>query len=124
LASWMPNNREAIFDTRPFTVFGEGAPDVKGTGNFNESISRPYTAEDIRFTTKGDALYAIALGWPADGKLTIKSLASGSAHYPRDVGRVELLGSKGALPFARDAAGLVVTMPAQKPNDYAYALKI
>ncbi|MGP8246110.1 MAG: alpha-L-fucosidase [Bryobacteraceae bacterium] len=124
IASWMPNNREAIFGARPFTVFGEGAPDVKGSGNFNERNLRPYTAEDIRFTTKNDALYAIALAWPAGGKLTIKTLASGSEHYPREVGQVELLASQGALPFTRDAAGLVVTLPAQKPNDYAFALKI
>jgi len=76
VASWMPHNREAIFGTRPFAVFGEGAPAVKGTGNFNESVSRPYTAEDIRFTTGHDALYAIALGWPADGKLAITSTAN------------------------------------------------
>jgi alpha-L-fucosidase len=124
IASWMPNNQEAIFGTRPFTVFGEGAPDVKGTGNFNERNTRPYTAEDIRFTTGKGALYAIALGWPADGKLTIKTLAAGSSHYPREVGQIELLGTQGSLPFTRDTSGLIVTMPAQKPNEYAFALRI
>ena len=124
LAAWMPANGEAIFGTRPFTVFGEGAPDVQGSGNFNERNARPYTSQDIRFTTKGDTLYAIALGWPADGKLTIRTLAAGSASYPREVGQVELLGSGGALRFARDAAGLAVTLPERKPNENAYALKI
>lgn len=124
LASWMPANGEAIFGTRPFTVFGEGAPDVHGSANFNEQSARPYTAADIRFTTKGDALYAIALGWPADGKLTIQTLASGSQHYPKELGRVELLGAPGALPFTRGEQGLVVTLPAEKPNAYACALKI
>jgi len=124
LASWMPANGAAIFGTRPFTVFGEGAPDVRGSANFNEQNARPYTAADIRFTTRGDTLYAIALGWPADGKLTIRTLASGSRHYPREVGRVELLGAAGTLPFERGAEGLVVTLPAEKPNEYAYALKI
>jgi alpha-L-fucosidase len=76
LAEWMPANGEAIYGTRPFTVFGEGAQDVKGSGNFNERQSRPYTAEDIRFTTKGDTLYAFALAWPENGnKLSIKTLA-------------------------------------------------
>jgi alpha-L-fucosidase len=124
LASWMPANQEAIFGTRPFSVFGEGPPDVKGSGNFNERNARPYTAEDIRFTRKGEALYAIALGWPADGKITVKSLAAGSAHYPGEIGQVELLGAGGALSFARDASGLVVNLPERKPNEYAYALKI
>jgi alpha-L-fucosidase len=124
LAAWMPDRQEAIFGTRPFSVFGEGPPDVQGAANFNESKGRPYTAEDIRFTTGKGALYAIALGWPAGGKIAIKTLAEGSPHYPRKVGQVELLGAKGPLPFARDSQALVVTLPEKKPNDYAYALKI
>ena len=124
LASWMPANGEAIFATRPFTIFGEGAPDVKGSGNFNENVKRPYTAEDIRFTTKGDALYAIVLASPANGKVTIRTLAAGSSHYPKDIGRVELLGSRGALDFTRTQEGLVVSLPGRKPGDLAFALKI
>ena len=124
LAAWMPANREAIFGTRPFTVFGEGAPDVKGSANFNENAGRPYTAEDIRFTVKGRTLYAFALAWPSAGKITIKTLAKGSPGYPGEVAKVELLGSKGALTFVRDTSGLVVDLAEQKPHDYAYALKI
>ena len=62
LAEWMPANSEGIYGTRPFGVYGEGAQDVKGSGNFNDRQARPYTAEDIRFTTKGDTLYAFAPG--------------------------------------------------------------
>jgi alpha-L-fucosidase len=124
LASWMPDNGEAIFGTRPFTVFGEGPPDVQGSGNFNERKARPYTAEDIRFTTKGGALYAIALGWPDDGVLKIRTLAAGAAAYPQEIGVVELLGQAGPLKFARGPEGLAVTLPESKPNAYAYALKI
>ncbi len=124
LAGWMPVHGEAIYGTRPFSVFGEGAPDVEGSGNFNENQARPYTAQDIRFTTKGDTLYAFALGWPADGKLTIRTLAAGSRQYPREVGRVEMLGAGGPLHFTRGAAGLVVTLPEKMPNEYAWALKI
>ncbi len=124
LASWIPAHGEALFGTRPFTVYGEGEPDVKGTGNFNERNTRPYTARDIRFTTAKGALYATALAWPADGRVTIQTLAAGSTHFPREVARVEMLGSKAPLKFQRDAAGLTVTMPEQKPNQYAYVLKV
>ena len=124
LTSWMPANGEAIYGTRPFTVFGEGAPDVRGTGNFNEGRGRTYTAKDIRFTSKGDVLYAIALAWPEDGKLTIETLAQGKTDYPKQVGRVELLGSSGPLPFERQPNGLVVTLPNTRPNEFAYVLKI
>lgn len=35
-----------------------------------------------------------------------------------------LLGSQGALTFVRDANRLAVNLRAQKPHDYAYAMKI
>lgn len=124
LASWMPANGEAIFGTRPFTVFGEGPPDVSGTANFNADKTRPYTARDIRFTTKGDVLYAVALAWPEDGKLTIETLAQGRTEYLKPIGQVELLGNQGPLPFTRGEEGLVVTLPDTRPNEYAYVLKI
>lgn len=47
---------------------------------------------DIRFTTKGETLYAIALGWPTDGKILIRSLAANSENYPRPIRKIELLG--------------------------------
>jgi len=105
-------------------VFGEGAPDVTGTANFNENRNRAYTAKDIRFVTKGDILYATALDWPSDGKLTIATLAKDRPDYPKRIGRVELLGSPGALPFTREANGLLITLPNTKPNEYAFVLKI
>jgi hypothetical protein len=52
----------------------------------------------------------------------IASLASGKV--AGTVESVELLGSPGALPFTQDTEGLKVQLPAEKPNDYAYAFKI
>jgi alpha-L-fucosidase len=124
IAAWMKPNGEAIYGTRPFTIFGEGAPEATGTKNFNENRAKPYTAEDIRFTTKGSTLYAIALAWPADGKVRIRTLAAGSSHYPREVGRIEMPGASGPLPFTRDAQGLVVDCGSQKPNNISCVLKI
>ncbi|MGB7189868.1 MAG: aldo/keto reductase [Acidobacteriaceae bacterium] len=51
---WMRTNGEAIYSTRPFSVYGEGAPDVTSAHNFNEATARAFSASDIRFTTKGD----------------------------------------------------------------------
>ncbi len=70
MAAWNKIHGEAIFGTRPWLVYGEGAVKAKG-GHFNENFA--YTSKDVRFTSKGSALYAIALGWPEDGKLTIRS---------------------------------------------------
>jgi alpha-L-fucosidase len=123
LATWVPKHGEAIYGTRPFKVFGEGPPDVTNNSNFNEFRQRAYTAEDIRFTQKGDTVYAFALGWPADGKLDIKTLAKGSSALPKDVQRVELIGG-GPIHFSHEPSGLKLTLPDKAPNDYAYCFII
>jgi alpha-L-fucosidase len=127
MADWMQINRECIFGTRPWTTYGEGPSVSSGAQpkakNFNEGKVK-YTAQDIRFTTRGNILYAIALDWPADGKLTIKSLATGSANYMGDIAGAELLGSDAKLAYSRDASGMTISLPAQKPCDHAYVFKI
>lgn len=55
-------NGEAIYGTRPWLVYGEG-PTRSGGGGFSEGHDQAFSARDIRFTTKGDALYALTLGW-------------------------------------------------------------
>ncbi len=119
LAAWMPINGEAIFGTRPWKVYGEGPSKVAKGGHFNESKLK-YTARDIRFTVKDDALYALALGWPADGKLVIRSLATGAGR----ISAVSLLGHAGKLEWKQTDEGLVVTMPETKPCEHVFALKI
>jgi alpha-L-fucosidase len=120
--SWMSVNSEAIYGTRPFEVFGEGPPDVESSANFNESKARAYTARDIRFVTSGNVLYATALGWPENGKLLVETLAEGK--YKKPIERIELLGAKGPLQFSRDQNGLSITLPPEKPNEYAYCFKM
>ena len=63
MAAWMEVGGEAIFGTRPWKISGEGPVKVRG-GGFSEGGEDRLTAQDFRFTTKGDTLYATALGWP------------------------------------------------------------
>jgi len=101
-------NGEAIYKTRPWVKFGEGAA-------INNKPA--YTGSDIRFTTNGNTLYAILMAWPGE-KAVITSLAQAK------ITEVEMLGHKGVLKFAQSAQGLTVTMPAEQPCQYAFALKI
>ena len=131
MAKWMEVNNEGIFATRPWKVYGEGpacaAKQEKGHFGGQSDVSKaPFTAQDIRFTCSkdGKTVYAIVLGWPADGKLVIKALAKGSTNQPGQIASVELLGCNEKLVFSRDESGLNITVPAQKPCEYAYVLRI
>jgi alpha-L-fucosidase len=123
LAVWAAIHGEAIYGTRPWLVYGEGAVKAKG-GGFMEDFK--YTAKDIRFTTKAGVLYAFAMGWPEDGQLTIRSLAQ-----PADadaagnaIASVSLLGYDGKVKWTQTTNGLVVKLPAQRVSNYTAALRI
>jgi alpha-L-fucosidase len=97
---------------------------MSGAG-FNEGKGKPFTASDIRFTAKDDAVYAFVMGWPQDGKVNIKSMRSATPHLRKRIARVELVGTGRPLAFRQTADGLQVTLPAHKPAlAYANALKI
>ena len=115
---------EAIYGTRPWAVFGEGPTAGLGPTFQGNPPPAPYTPQDLRFTAKGDALYAIALAWPESRKLTIKSLASGSPLLTREISGVSLLGATKPVAWTRGADGLAVELPEVKPCEYAPVLKI
>lgn len=124
---WMAINNEAIYDTRPWVKFGEGpiadADIAINAQGFNEGAYTQATGQEIRFTQTKKYLYATALGWPEDGKVTIKSLAMDSKTFPKSIRKVELLGY-GPVKFTRTTEGLVITLPAEKLNDIAPVFKI
>jgi len=120
---WMAVNGEAIYDTRPWKVYGEGPTQV-GVGSFTDTRRQMFTGRDVRFTAKGDALYAILLAWPERGEATIQSLASGLRLYTDEIGSVTILGEREPLKWSRTVRGLKVKLPAEKPCDHAYVLRI
>jgi len=126
--AWMDVNSEGIHGTRPWKVYGEG-PSVTGKaprGQFGGAVDvRAYTSEDVRFTMKGDTLYAFVMVWPQSRSIVLNSLA---AHSPqigeRKVADVSLLGYGGKIEWNQDEKGLAVKLPDQPPCASAVALKI
>ena len=80
ITRWMAVNSESIYGTRPWKIFGEGPADQASAErtSFNENKRRLLTADDVRFTTKGQTLYAFAMGWPEQGTMLFRPLATNS----------------------------------------------
>ena len=141
ITKWMAVNGEGIYGTRPWKRFGETSAGVGGGGSggagaagsgggsgggsasggesFNESKRKDLTAADIRFMTKGGALFVYFMGWPDGGSVKIGALGSAA----RSVGGVELLGY-GKVEFRQGVDGLTVALPGVKPCEHGYGLKV
>ena len=124
---WMNINKEAILDTRPWEIFGEGPiaeADIKiNAQGFNEGSYSKATAQEIRFTQTKKDLYATVLAWPTEKQILIKSLSDESKLFPGKISRVELLGY-GKVPFTRTDKGLLINMPDKQINKIAPVFKI
>ena len=155
ITSWMAVNSEAIHGTRPWKICGEG-PSVEGTvrdmsvfkllpaipdtspgatrsSGRRDSGNQPFTALDVRFTTKparsggegGGSLFAHVLGRPSEARVRIASLATTSAQLAgRKVQDVALFGHGGKLEWSQTAEGLAVKLPDQLPSEHAITLRI
>lgn len=121
IGEWLKVNGEAIYGTHCWKKYGEGET-KSAQGSFSDSKATPYTATDIRFTTKGSDFYAITLGW-SDKNIVIHSLT------PETIGdakirSVSMLGSNEKIEWTETKEGLSVSFPAQKPCNDAYVFKI
>jgi alpha-L-fucosidase len=94
---------------------------VTEAGDFKEDTA--YTAQDIRFTTKADVLYAITLGVPTE-EIRIKSLGRASTLVNKPVAEVTLLGSSEKLNWKQEADALVIQPAAQWPSQSAVAFVV
>ena len=137
ITDWMAVNSEGIYSTRPWKVFGEGPASTLSKNEkensaqaFNEHSRKDLTSQDIRFTLKGNTLYAFFMGWPETGQVVIRQLADKSQLAPGRIDHISLLGGGeftsggGELTYTRDEQGLKLQLPAQPPGKFAYTLKI
>ncbi|TWT78851.1 Alpha-L-fucosidase [Planctomycetes bacterium CA13] len=123
IGDWLQVNGEGIYGSRPYLVYGEGPFQMPTTGHQFNDNTYEFTGKDIRFTTKGDTLYAFLMAYPNTKEVLIKSLS------PEQIGKqsvrsVTMLGSDDELEFQLTENGLSVTLPPTPNSEYSHGLRI
>jgi alpha-L-fucosidase len=118
VGNWLSINGEAIYGTRPWKTFGEGPTQVAG-GSFSDAKDKPFTADDIRYTTKGKDLFAISMDNPTK-PLLIGTLSTAAG----TISSVEMLGSMEKISWKQDKTGLQIKPSTSYPAKNAVVYKI
>ena len=119
IGKWTAANGEGMYATRPWKIYGEGPSTIKENqrrGRFGGlSDSHAYQPTDIRFTSKGDNLYAFCMSTP-QSDIRVLSLGKNSAHAGKGIASVSMLGSNEKLQWKQEDDALVITKPAKLPE--------
>lgn len=116
IAAWIAVNGEGIYETRPWKVYGEGPSTKKQEkGRFGGVRDvRSYQSSDIRFTAKGNYLYAFVMNTPEED-IKISSLGRKSPAGVKKIKSVSLLGSDEKIKWKQADDALVISLPEKIP---------
>jgi len=126
ITAWMSVNSEAIYETRPWKIFGEG-PTIVSAGAFHGDTVASLGAKDVRFTRSknGRVIYASILGLPSQ-ETAIEALGLSSKTSPGRIAKVEVLGSRQTPTWKQTENSLTIKVPESIAGipEYGVALKV
>ena len=126
IGDWLKTNGEAIYETRPWITFGEG-PTKEPDGHFknhNAFSKLVYSNKDLRYTSKGNTIYATFFGWPDGNSVVLETFVKGVTTGDLKVNKVSLLGYDGDIKWEMKDNGLEISMPDEKINEMAIVFKL
>lgn len=142
VGDWLKINGEAIYGTRPWTVYGDGKS-VRGEDietvegelrnatesqkhgeHFNQrtTATPAFSHDEVRYTTKGGDFYIIIMN-PTKGKFVIPSLGKSRDVNPGKLKSLTQLYDGRKLNFRQTSENLSITMPAVNGKSYPVVLK-
>ncbi len=127
MGEWLEKYGESVYETRPWYTYGEG-PTKEPEGHFSnhrEFLKIKYSSADIRYTTKGDIIYATLLGRPDnEGEVFLKSFAQNEWANARGIKNLSLLGSGQKVDYDYNEEGLKIKLGNDSLDDMAVVFKI
>ena len=126
--TWMQESGEAIYGTRPWYTYGEGPrKEVAETeeGQQKKFYELKYTAADVRYTVKGNNIYAVFRGQPTPNEpVVLKSFASTVVPGNLKINRVTMLGTDKEVAWQLQDNGLALRFSTQVPEKMAAVIRI
>ena len=141
IGKWISQNAEAIYASKPWKIYGDNIGGVSQTKSISEAdlqaaqksknhdfsertvAAPPYPHNEVRFTTRGNALYVFVLN-PSGGKLQIPALALGSKYNAKKITAINLLGSKTKVSYRQDKEKLLVQIPSYDNRPFTLVYKV
>jgi len=120
VGAWMEKNGEAIYGTSPWRVFQDMPP--LGKGASEAAKKRAGAAVEIRFTAKGNSIYAVCLAWPEKNFL-VKALGKRGV-AGQTIAAVRMLGSSEEVKWRQTDDELALSVPREKPCRFAFIYRI
>lgn len=116
LADWFSLYADSIHGTRPWKTIGEGEKKPEA-GSFHEGAVE-WRQTDVRYTAKGNRVYAFLLGAKAGQAAVLRSFNEGERVLS------VTLGGTLELNFVHEFGVLTVELPERLPSDYTNVLTI
>ncbi len=127
IGEWLDRYGESIYETRPWYTYGEG-PTRQPEGHFSnheEFLKIKYSSADVRYTTKGDVIYATLLGQPENNtEILLGSFVESEWKYARDIKSVSLLDSDKIVDYELIDQGLKLKIQGTPDDEMAVVFKI
>jgi alpha-L-fucosidase len=119
IGKWLKVNGEGVYGTVPWKTHGSGVfSQAAGSADRGQRVEK----DAVRFTAKGNAVYAFVGAWPANGKVEVKGLTK--ELFGGNAASVTMLGSPEPLKWKFNGDGLEVTLPSKKPCEAVWTLKV